>query len=281
MSLVYIIDDDVSVVEILSSVLKNEGFEIASSTNPDEFLMQYESLKPAVVISDIFFNHNTLTGEKIVSIVTKTLPNTQCIVISGESDIIKTISCLRNGAIDFIEKPLSIPRLITAVKNASRIHSIKTSAQERFKILGTSSAVRNLTSKIIKLAPLNECVMICGENGTGKELVANNIHLLSNRYPLPIVSVNCTSLNPNLIESELFGHISGSFSGAQKDKKGYFATAKGSSIFIDEIGDFDLSLQSKLLRVIQEKTITPVGEVISESVDVRMIFATHGICRNS
>ena len=123
--------------------------------------------------------------------------------------------------------------------------------------------------------PLNECVMICGENGTGKELVANNIHLLSNRYPLPIVSVNCTSLNPNLIESELFGHISGSFSGAQKDKKGYFATAKGSSIFIDEIGDFDLSLQSKLLRVIQEKTITPVGEVISESVDVRMIFATH------
>jgi transcriptional regulator with PAS, ATPase and Fis domain len=135
--------------------------------------------------------------------------------------------------------------------------------------------MQNIIAKVKKIAGLSESVLITGESGTGKELVAENLHLFSNRFSLPMIKVNCTALNPNLLESELFGHKAGSFTGADRNKKGIFEAAHKSTLFIDEIGDFPLNLQSKILRIIQEKKITPVGSTDEIPVDVRLVFATH------
>ena len=277
MSLICVVDDDAAIIESIGSILRRNGYDVEGFTNPQEFLEKLDLLSPSVAILDIFFSEGMQTGDELVRIIGERLLNTQCIVISGESNVERTLASLRNGALDFIEKPVSLPRLLTAVKNALHIHTIRKTGLQRYHMLGRSAAMRNLYARIAKLAPLKECVLICGENGTGKELAAGNIHQRSQRYALPMQSVNCTSLNPNLIESELFGHVAGSFTGAEREKIGYFQSAAGSTLFIDEIGDFDAGLQSKLLRVIQEKQITPVGSTHAMDVDVRLIFATHRI----
>lgn len=182
---------------------------------------------------------------------------------------------MKNGAFDFIEKPVSLARLTTSIKNAISIYNSKTAFQVGHRILGNSPIIDELKSKIKKLAGLNENVLILGESGTGKERIAENLHYYSDRYNMPFYKVNCTAINPNLIESELFGHVKGSFTGANENKKGLFELADGGSFFIDEIGDFDLKLQSKLLRVIQEKKITVVRQSEETAVDTRLLFVTH------
>jgi two-component system, NtrC family, nitrogen regulation response regulator NtrX len=275
MNLVYLIDDDPAILKSLEGPLLREGYSVATFSTPKQCLDEMKKNLPAVAISDIFFGNGEQDGETFVKIVTEQFPSTQCIMISGESDIQKILSCLRTGAQDFLEKPISLPRLLASVRNAVSIHHAKSSALVRYAILGSSKAIGDVIARTRKLAALNESVLICGENGTGKELVAANLHLNSQRYAMPLQSVNCTSLNPHILESELFGHKAGSFTGADKDKKGYFEIARGSSLFIDEIGDFALNLQSKILRVVQEKTITPVGSTSPVDIDVRLIFATH------
>ncbi|MFC2135797.1 sigma-54-dependent transcriptional regulator [Bacteroidota bacterium] len=195
--------------------------------------------------------------------------------MSGESDVQKTLRCLQKGALDFLDKPISLPRLLTSVKNALNIYNVKNSAQKRNNILFKSVKMKDVIERIKKLAVLNETILIYGESGTGKELVADNLHLFSNRYSMPIYKVNCNSLNSNLVESELFGHVKGSFTGADYNKIGYFEKADNSTLFIDEIGDFDLNLQSKILRALQEKKITPVGSTKEVEIDTRLVFATH------
>jgi two-component system nitrogen regulation response regulator NtrX len=196
-------------------------------------------------------------------------------MMSGESDIQKTLACLQRGALDFLEKPVSLPRLLTSVRNALTVHNSRSSIQAGHQILGDSDIIRKTVARIRKLAALNESVLILGESGTGKELVALNLHLFSQRYALPLHRVNCAALNANLIEAELFGSKKGSFTGADRDRQGHFQAAGGSSLFIDEIGDFEPGLQSRILRVLQEKKVTPVGETREVPVDVRLIFATH------
>jgi two-component system nitrogen regulation response regulator NtrX len=275
MSLIYIVDDDRTILETVAAILTREGYTVRSAERPGQFLQLLQQAEPAVAIVDIFFGEGEPDGEGLIKALAERSANAQAIVISGESDVQKTLACLRQGALDFLEKPVSLPRLLASVRNAVSIYNVRSSAQARCAILGPSPATASLTGRIRKLARLNESVLICGESGTGKELVAENLHLHSQRYALPMPKVNCTALNPGLIESELFGHAAGSFTGAKQDRKGFFEAADKSSLFIDEIGDFPLELQSKLLRVLQERQVTPVGSTQSVPVNARLIFATH------
>ncbi len=275
MNTVYIVDDDTAILSSLKSILSREGYAVETEGSPDAFLKAIERKPPAVAVLDIFFGRNRIDGEELVKILGERNPNTQCIIISGESDIQKTLACMRQGALDFLEKPVGLARLITAVRNAMELFNIKSSSRDKRKIIGKSKATLETIALVKKLAGLSETVLITGETGTGKELIAENLHLFSKRFSLPMVKVNCASLNPNLLESELFGHCAGSFTGADKNKKGFFEVAHGSTLFIDEIGDFPLNLQSKILRTIQEKKITPVGETREIPIDVRLVFATH------
>jgi DNA-binding NtrC family response regulator len=275
MNTVYIVDDDETILSSLKSILAREGYAIETVSSPDAFLKAIEQKPPAVAILDIFFGRGQIDGEELVKILAERFPNTQCVIISGESDIPKAISCMRQGALDFIEKPVGLPRLITSVRNAMELYNIKSSSRNKCRILGNSRATQEVIVTVKKLAGLNESVLITGETGTGKELIAENLHLFSKRYSLPMVKVNCSALNANLLESELFGHKAGSFTGADRNKKGFFEAAQGSTLFIDEIADFPLNLQSKILRIIQEKKTTPVGSTDEIPIDVRFVFATH------
>jgi DNA-binding NtrC family response regulator len=275
MNTVYIVDDDEAILSSLKSILLREGYAIETACSPDAFLSAIEHKPPAVAILDIFFGRNQIDGEELVKLLGERCPDTQCVIISGESDIQKTLACMRQGALDFLEKPVGLPRLITAVRNAMELYNIKSSSRNKRKIIGQSQATKDTIARVKKLAALSESMLITGETGTGKELIAENLHLFSKRFSLPMVKVNCASLNPNLLESELFGHIAGSFTGADRNKKGFFEAAHGSTLFIDEIGDFPLNLQSKVLRTIQDKKITPVGSTQEIPIDVRLVFATH------
>ena len=275
MNTVYIVDDDAAVLSSLKSILLREGYVIETAGSPEAFLRAIEQKPPAVAVLDIFFGSSQIDGEELIKTLGERSPNTLCIIISGESDIQKTLACMRQGALDFIEKPVGLPRLITSVRNAMDLYNIKSSSRDKCRILGNSEATQDIITRVKKLAGLSECVLITGETGTGKELIAENMHLFSKRYSLPMVKVNWSALNPNLLESELFGHRAGSFTGADKDRKGFFEAAHGSTLFIDEIADFPLNLQSKVLRTIQEKKITPVGTTEEIPLDVRFVFATH------
>jgi two-component system nitrogen regulation response regulator NtrX len=275
MTSVYIVDDDASVLESLATTLRKEGYAIETFHTPTAFMSRVKVAPPAVAILDIFFGEGERTGDEMVSAVHEVSPLTQCLIISGESDLQKTLACMKNGALDFLEKPVSLPRLLTTVRNASGIHAVRADAESRHRILGNVPSMVELRNRVRKLSALSESVLICGENGTGKELVAENLHLMSPRSINPFLKINCTALNPNLIESELFGHKAGSFTGADRDKQGCFERAHRSSLFLDEIGDLHASLQSKILRVLQEKRVLPVGGTREVEIDTRLIFATH------
>jgi two-component system, NtrC family, nitrogen regulation response regulator NtrX len=275
MSTIWVVDDDPAILAKLRSILTAEGYSVAAADSAEEFLSLAPSDPPAVTILDIFFGPGRMDGEELLKIIAERYPNAQTLMMSGESDIQKTLACLRQGALDFLEKPVSLPRLLTSVRNAQAIFNTRNSTQGQSLILGESPAIRRTKDLIHKLAKLNETVLILGESGTGKELVATNLHLFSPRYALPMQRVNCAALNPNLIEAELFGHKKGSFTGATRDHVGYFEAAHGSSLFIDEIGDFEPHLQGRILRVLQERTVARVGDTREISIDVRFVFATH------
>lgn len=275
MTEIWIVDDDTQIIDRIEKILAKENYLVKTFSQPEEIIGQLAITQPAIVISDIFFKNSSLTGDSIIAEISKTCLFTQSVVMSGESDVNKVLNCLKLGALDFLDKPVSLPRLLTTVKNAETIYNSRVSTEKQYSIMGNSKAIKNTVAKIKKLAMLNESVLILGESGTGKELAARNLHLFSNRYSKEMQMVNCTALNTNLIESELFGHLKGSFTGATNDKKGYFEIANKSTLFIDEIGDFPLELQVKLLRVLQEKKITPVGSSNSLDIDTKLIFATH------
>ncbi len=273
--IIHIVDDDQAILDSLTRVLTREGYEVKSFRKPEDYLEDIRQNDIQVAILDLVFTNSALDGESLLQRTMEMNPASQILVISGESDIQRALTCLRKGAIDFLDKPVSLPRLQTSVRNAMQVYHLRASAQERCRLIGSSKCMQNTRSRIRKLAMLEESVLITGESGTGKELVAENLHLFSERFSRPLVKVNCTALNPNLVESELFGHVAGAFTGAKRSKKGYFQQANESTLFIDEIGDFDLSLQAKILRVLQEKTISPVGSTEEVNIKTRTVFATH------
>jgi DNA-binding NtrC family response regulator len=230
-----------------------------------------------------------LSGLELLKQALQLKPDTTFVMISGHADIDTAVSALKDGAYDFISKPIDINRLITSVRNAldrktlvqkantlqKENTQLKKKVSKKYQMIGRSSALTKIQEMIEKVAPSDARVLITGPNGAGKELVAHAIHSQSERNRGPMIEVNCAAIPSELIESELFGHVKGSFTGAIKDKQGKFELANGGTIFLDEIGDMSLVAQAKVLRALQESRVSPVGSDKEIKVDVRVIAATN------
>lgn len=289
MQKILIVEDESSISNILESILSDEitDAEISIAENGLDAYKLIEKNEYDLIISDI--KMPKLTGTELLHQSLAIKPDAVFVMISGHADIDTAVDCLRKGAYDFISKPIDINRLITSVKNAldkknlqSLTHSLsqenaqlKKKINKKYQMIGESPALKNIQEMIEKVATTDARVLITGSNGSGKELVAHAIHSLSNRSKNPIVEVNCAAIPSELIESELFGHTKGSFTGAIKDKQGKFEQANGGTIFLDEIGDMSLVAQAKVLRALQENRVSPVGSDKEIKVDVRVLAATN------
>ena len=289
MQKILIVEDEKSISNILESILSDEieNSEIIVTENGFDAFKLIEKNDFDLIISDIKIPK--LLGTELLHQSLQLKPESVFIMISGHADIDIAVDCLRKGAYDFISKPIDINRLITSVKNAldkKNLQSqnktlvkentqLKKKINKKYQMIGDSPVLKKIQDIIQKVAVTDARVLITGPNGSGKELVAHAIHSLSARGKAPIVEVNCAAIPSELIESELFGHTKGSFTGAIKNKQGKFEQANGGTIFLDEIGDMSLVAQAKVLRALQESRISPVGSDKEIKVDVRVLAATN------
>ena len=289
MQKILIVEDEKSISNILENILSDEiqGSEITIAENGLDAYKLIEKNDFDLIISDI--KMPKLSGNELLSQSLSIKPESVFLMISGHADIDTAVSCLKNGAYDFISKPIDINRLITSVKNAlekkdlqntknsliKENTQLKKKVSKKYQMIGESPALKNIQNMIEKVALSDARVLITGSNGSGKELVAHAIHSLSERSKNPIVEVNCAAIPSELIESELFGHVKGSFTGAIKDKQGKFEQANSGTLFLDEIGDMSLVAQAKVLRALQENKVSPVGSDKEIKVDVRVLAATN------
>jgi two-component system, NtrC family, nitrogen regulation response regulator NtrX len=277
---ILVVDDEAGVRSSLQGILGDEGYVVDAVESGEACLQALESRRYDLLLLDVWLPG--IDGLETLSRARTLDPELPVVVISGHGTIETAVSAVRMGARDFVEKPLSLEKTLLVVKNALRqrrleneIRELKEQIGQRWVMVGESGAVRALRAAIAQAAPSNGRVLIFGENGTGKELVARNIHHQSLRAQGPFVEVNCAAIPEDLIESELFGHTRGAFTGALAAKKGKFELADGGTLFLDEIGDMTLKTQAKVLRVLQEQRLEPVGGTASVPVDVRVIAATN------
>ncbi|MCL5406319.1 MAG: sigma-54 dependent transcriptional regulator, partial [Deltaproteobacteria bacterium] len=275
---ILIVDDEISILQSLGGLLEDEGYEVIQACCGEEALDRARKDPPDLVLLDIWMPGTD--GMAVLDEVKKLYPLLPVIIISGHGTIETAVKATRMGAFDFIEKPLSIERILVSIQNAiefSRLEEenrlLRNKADRR--MIGESPAIRALWEQIQRAAPTNATVLITGENGTGKELAAKMIHLLSRRNAHRIVEVNCAAIPEELIESELFGHEKGAFTGALERRKGKFDLANGGTLFLDEIGDMSNRTQAKILRIIQEQVFERVGGSRPIEVDVRIVAATN------
>jgi two-component system nitrogen regulation response regulator NtrX len=275
-----IVDDEPSILQSLGGLLSDEGFEVTTAVNGYEALKTIEVESPDLVLLDIWMPG--IDGIETLKEIKKENPNIQVIIITGHGTIETAVKATKLGAFDLIEKPLSIDKVIVAINNALNFRRLEEENKylrkktlEKNSINGNSPKTVELKNNIAKAAPTDTWILIIGENGTGKELVARMIHHLSPRADQPLIDVSCAAIPENLIESELFGHEKGIFSGATSKKIGKFELASNGSIFLDEIGDMSLKTQARILRVLQEQKIQRVGGSRTISVDVRVIAASN------
>ena len=289
MQKILIVEDEKSISNILENILSDEiqGSEITIAENGLDAYKLIEKNDFDLIISDI--KMPKLSGNELLTQSLSIKPESVFLMISGHADIETAVTCLKNGAYDFISKPIDINRLITSVKNAlekkdlqntknsliKENTQLKKKVSKKYQMIGESPALKNIQNMIEKVALSDARVLITGSNGSGKELVAHAIHSLSERSKNPIVEVNCAAIPSELIESELFGHVKGSFTGAIKDKQGKFEQANSGTLFLDEIGDMSLVAQAKVLRALQENKVSPVGSDKEIKVDVRVLAATN------
>ncbi len=277
---ILIVDDEPSILQSLSGLLSDEGFEVMTAANGYEALQKIEGEAPDLVLLDIWMPG--LDGIETLKEIKTSHPNIQVIIITGHGTIETAVQSTKLGAYDFIEKPLSIDKVIVSINNALNFRRLEEENKylrkktiEKHSITGKSAPVVDLRRQIEAVAPTESWVLIKGENGTGKELVARTIHHLSKRATKPLIDVNCAAIPEELIESELFGHEKGAFAGATTKKIGKFELAEGGTIFLDEIGDMSLKTQAKILRVLQEKKFQRVGGSRMLTANVRVIAATN------
>lgn len=277
---ILVVDDEESIVRSLEGILTDEGFEVRNAVNGKAALERIEEEIPDLVLLDIWMPE--LDGIETLVKIKETCPGLQVVMMSGHGTIETAVKATKLGAYDFIEKPLSLEKVLLTIKNAlehnrleEEISLLKEREKGRNRITGNSEAIRELKEQIRIVAPTNAWVLISGENGTGKELVAHTIHQLSKRSHKPMVEVNCAAIPEELIESELFGHEKGAFTGAGAMKRGKFDLAHEATLFLDEIGDMSLKAQSKTLRILQERKFERVGGAKTIHVDVRVIAATN------
>jgi two-component system nitrogen regulation response regulator NtrX len=277
---ILIVDDEPSILQSLGGLLTDEGFEVIAATNGYEALKIIDAESPDMVLLDIWMPG--IDGIETLKEIKKSHPILPVIIISGHGTIETAVRATKLGAYNFIEKPLSIDKVIVTINNALNFRRLEEENQylrkktlEKNSITGNSPATIELKKDISIAAPKDAWILITGENGTGKELIARTIHQLSSRALKPLIDVNCAAIPEDLIESELFGHEKGAFDGATTKKRGKFELANGGTLFLDEIGDMSLKTQGKILRVLQEMQFQRVGGSRTINVDVRIIAATN------
>lgn len=276
---ILIIDDERSIRNSLKEILDDEGYDVDVAENGQLGVEMVEKEKYDVIFCDI--KMPVMDGVETLAKLTSMGIDSAIVMISGHADVSTAVDCIKKGAFDFIEKPLDLNRILITIKNAKdKVHLVKETKSLKKKVygqemVGESPAIKEIKEMIEKVAPTDARVLVMGANGTGKELVARNLHQKSNRSAMPYVEVNCAAIPSELIESELFGHEKGSFTSAIKQHKGKFEQADGGTLFLDEIGDMSLAAQAKVLRVLQEKKLSRVGSDKDIIVDVRVVAATN------
>jgi len=279
---ILVVDDEPGIRESLAGVLEDEGYAVRAVSTGEEALAQLEARTYPLVLLDIWLPG--IDGLEALSRIQELdlVRRPSVVMISGHGTIETAVKATKLGAFDFLEKPLSIEKVTVTVKNAldrRRLEleneRLREELPSSYNIIGESVPMKALRQQLALMAPTNGRVLIYGESGAGKELVAHAIHAQSQRAGEPFVAVNCAAIPEELIESELFGHVKGSFTGAHEDKIGKFQKADGGTIFLDEVGDMSLKTQAKALRVLDEQRLEPVGAVSSVQVDVRVIAATN------
>lgn len=280
---ILIIDDERSIRNALGDVCEDEGYQVSVA---EDGVKGYAAAREGGF--DVIFCDIKMPGMDGVEVLKKLVEegvDSAIIMITGHGDVETAVECIKLGAYDFIQKPLDLSRILVTIRNAqdktNNVKEIKTLKKKIAKsngyqeIVGKSKAIEDVRSMIERVASTDARVLILGENGTGKELVARWLHLKSNRAQMPFIEVNCAAIPSELIESELFGHEKGSFTSAVKQHKGKFEQADGGTLFLDEIGDMSLAAQAKVLRVLQENKLSRVGSDVDINVNVRVIAATN------
>ncbi|HET7791280.1 MAG TPA: sigma-54 dependent transcriptional regulator [Gemmatimonadales bacterium] len=277
---VMVVDDEKGIREALKQLLEFEGFEVSTCAGGAEGLKTYAEFRPHLVFLDV--KMQGMDGLEVLSKLRALDPRATVVMISGHGTIQTAVEATQLGAYDFLEKPLDTDRILLTLRNALQVVNLasenvrlKDEVHARYEIVGSSKAIKQVIETIEKVAATQARILVTGENGTGKELVARAIHALSPRAEGPFVEVNCAAIPAELIESELFGHVKGSFTGAFADRAGKFELADGGTLFLDEIGDMSLAAQAKVLRALQEGIVTRVGSAKTLPVDVRVVAATN------
>ncbi|HEU5039490.1 MAG TPA: sigma-54 dependent transcriptional regulator, partial [Gemmatimonadales bacterium] len=277
---VLIVDDEAGIRQALKQVLEYEDLEVRVAASGGEAITLYPEFKPHLVFLDV--KMAGLDGLETLTRLRDLDSRAQVVMISGHGTIATAVEATQRGAFDFLEKPLDTDRLLLTVRNAlahatlvGENARLREAAESRYEMVGESPALHGVRELIAKVGPTAARVLITGENGTGKELVARALHLASPRRDRAFIEVNCAAIPSELIESELFGHMKGSFTGAFADRAGKFEQADGGTLFLDEVGDMSLSAQAKLLRVLQEGVVTRIGGSKAIQVDVRVLAATN------
>ena len=275
-----IVDDERGIRETLRGVLEDEGFDVETVESGEACLKSVEENNFACILLDVWLPE--IDGLETLKRLRENGNNSAVVMISGHGNIETAVNATKLGAFDFIEKPLSLEKTILTVRNAIRQRELERANRnlteqlsEEYAMIGDSVAMRALRKQISIVAPTDGRVLISGESGTGKELVARAIHAQSKRKNAPFVEINSAAIPEDLVESELFGHAKGAFSGALTAKKGKFEIADGATLFLDEIGDMSPRVQAKMLRVLEEQRFEPVGSNTPVKVDVRVISATN------
>jgi two-component system response regulator HydG len=283
---ILVVDDESSILDTLRILLKKEGYEVATAQGGKAGLEQIRSGNHAIVLTDVRMPQ--VTGLDILKAAKEQDPETPVILMTAQASLQSAIQAVNEGAFYYIQKPFSNDELVAILRRACEYRSIrvenkqlkqdfrrKADRAQVIRPIGKSRRFVELLKLAEQVAPTGSTVLIQGESGTGKEVIARYIHNLSNRADGPFLSINCGALPETLLESELFGHVKGSFTGAVRDKQGLFAAARGGTFFMDEVGEMPPSLQIKLLRVLQEREVIPVGATEAIPVDVRIIAATN------
>jgi two-component system nitrogen regulation response regulator NtrX len=277
---VLVIDDERSIRETLSAILADEGYAVTAIESGEEGLKRLREENFDLAFLDVWLKDRD--GLSVLEAADGRLSEIPVVMISGHANVETAVRAVRLGAYDFLEKPLSLERVILTAQKAierrdllAEVASFRGKSESEATLLGESPAMEQLRREIARVASTDARVLITGENGTGKELVASSIHRQSERADSPLVEVNCAAIPEELIESELFGHLRGSFTGAAEDRRGKFEEADGGTLFLDEVGDMSARTQSKVLRALQEGRFTRVGGSKPISSDARVLSATN------
>ena len=285
MAKVLLIDDELTMVQMVTEMLRQEGHEVFPFTNSRDALAALETQMPEIVITDLYLDKTRAHGLDILQKARSITPPASVILITAFGSIETAVEAMKNGAYDYLEKPFKLDELNLCIQRALSYNEaisenlyLRKQLKKKYQfsqLIGTSAKMQEVFKMIERVADTDTTILILGESGTGKELVARALHFNSRRQFAPFIPVNCSALPENLLESELFGHRKGSFTGAVNDKKGLFQEADGGTIFLDEVGSMSPMLQSRLLRVLQEREVRRIGDNTPSYINVRVLAATN------